>query len=105
MNFEIGRQFIRWGKTDLLNPTDRFAPKDFLNVVNTEFLGVLAARLTYEKGRNTWDAVYVPYFTPSRGPLLNQRWLSCRRSYGGCRCATAISTGQAADRWVCAGPM
>ena len=27
---EIGRQFIRWGKTDILNPTDRFAPKDFI---------------------------------------------------------------------------
>ena len=24
---EIGRQFIRWGKTDILTPTDRFAPQ------------------------------------------------------------------------------
>lgn len=75
LNFEFGRQFIRWGKTDILNPTDRFAPKDFLNVVNTEFLGVLAARLTYERDGNTIDAVYVPVFTPSRSPLLNQRWV------------------------------
>jgi hypothetical protein len=74
LNFEVGRQFIRWGKTDLLNPTDRFAPRDYLNVINTEFLGVLAARLTYEKGSETFDAVYVPAFTPSRSPLLNQRW-------------------------------
>ena len=27
---ELGKQFIRWGKADILNPTDRFAPKDFL---------------------------------------------------------------------------
>ena len=27
---ELGRQFIRWGKADILNPTDRFAPKDYL---------------------------------------------------------------------------
>ena len=75
LNLELGRQFIRWGKTDMLNPTDRFAPKDFLNVVNTEFLGVLASRLTYERGGGTLDLVYVPVFTPSRAPLLNQRWV------------------------------
>ena len=23
---EVGKQFIRWGKADILNPTDRFAP-------------------------------------------------------------------------------
>ena len=72
--FEAGRQFIRWGKADILNPTDRFAPKDFLNVVNTDFLGVVAARATYERGSNTIDLIWQPYFTPSRTPLLNQRW-------------------------------
>jgi len=72
--FEAGRQFIRWGKADILNPTDRFAPKDFLNVVSTDFLGVLAARATYESGNNTVDFVFQPRFTPSRTPLLNQRW-------------------------------
>jgi hypothetical protein len=72
---EIGRQFIRWGKTDILNPTDRFAPKDYLSsVVDTDFLGVSAARVTYESGGNTIDLVWQPWFTPSRTPLLNQRW-------------------------------
>ncbi len=71
---EFGRQFIRWGKTDILNPTDRFAPKDFLSVIDSDFLGVTAARVTYENGGNTIDAVVQPVFTPSRGPLLNQRW-------------------------------
>lgn len=72
---EVGRQYIRWGKTDILNPTDRFAPKDFLSsVVDTDFLGVNAVRLTYESGADTLDAVWQPIFTPSRAPLLNQRW-------------------------------
>ena len=35
---DAGKQFIRWGKTDIVTPTDRFAPRDFLNVVDTEFL-------------------------------------------------------------------
>lgn len=72
---EIGRQFIRWGKADILNPTDRFAPKDFLSsVVDTDFLGVNAVRVTYESGADSIDLVWQPWFTPSRTPLLNQRW-------------------------------
>jgi len=72
---EIGRQLIRWGKTDILNPTDQFAPKDYLSsVVDTDFLGVTAARVTYESGGDTVDLVWQPLFTPSRTPLLNQRW-------------------------------
>lgn len=72
---EVGRQFIRWGKTDILNPTDRFAPKDYLSsVVDTDFLGVNAVRATYESGADTLDVVWQPVFTPSRTPLLNQRW-------------------------------
>jgi hypothetical protein len=72
---ELGRQFIRWGKTDILNPTDRFAPKDYLSsVVDSDFLGVVAARVTVEAGANTVDLVWQPWFTPSRTPLLNQRW-------------------------------
>jgi hypothetical protein len=71
---ELGRQFIRWGKADLLNPTDRFAPRDYLNVLSNEFLGVTAARVTYERGAETLDAVFAPYFTPSRMPLPGQRW-------------------------------
>lgn len=75
VTFEIGKQFIRWGKADILNPLDRFAPRDFLNVVDNEFLGVLAARLTVEKGAHTLDVVLQPRFTPSRTPILNQRWV------------------------------
>lgn len=71
---EMGRQFIRWGKTDILTPTDRFAPKDYLNVVSGDFLGVTAARLTYEAGNDTLDLVWQPWFTPSRIPLIDQRW-------------------------------
>ncbi len=72
---EIGRQFIRWGKTDILTPTDRFAPKDYLgSVVDSDFLGVTAARVTVTKGGDSVDLVWQPWFTPSRTPLLNQRW-------------------------------
>jgi hypothetical protein len=71
---ELGKQFIRWGKTDILAPTDRFAPRDFLTVVDSEFLAVTAARVNFEKGSDTIEAVWSPKLTPSRIPLLNQRW-------------------------------
>jgi hypothetical protein len=71
---EFGKQFIRWGKADILNPTDRFAPKDFLTVTDPDFLAVLAARATYDTGTDSFDFVWQPRFTPSRTPLINQRW-------------------------------
>jgi hypothetical protein len=80
---EFGKQFIRWGKADILNPTDRFAPKDFLTVTDPNFLAVLAARATYDTGSNSFDFVWQPRFTPSRTPLINQRWSVLPQAVGG----------------------
>jgi hypothetical protein len=73
VSLEVGKQFVRWGKTDILNPTDRFAPRDYLAVVDNEFLGVTAARFTVGLQSDTLDLV-AARFTPSRTPLLDQRW-------------------------------
>jgi hypothetical protein len=70
----VGKQFIRWGKADILNPTDRFAPRDFLEVTDDEFLAVIGARGQYERGSHSVDIVWVPTFTPSRTPLIGRRW-------------------------------
>lgn len=69
-----GKQLIRWGKADVLTPTDRFAPRDFLNVVDSDFLPITAARVTYGTQSDTLDVILSPRLTPSRVPLLNQRW-------------------------------
>jgi hypothetical protein len=74
LTVDIGKQFIRWGKTDILNPTDRFAPRDFVNVISTEFLGVSGVRGVLQHGAHTLDVVWLPVFTPSRLPLFTQRW-------------------------------
>jgi len=73
-SLDLGKQFIRWGRADIINPTDRFAPRDFLNVINTDFLPVLGARASVQVGSETFEAVWVPEFTPSRTPLFTQRW-------------------------------
>lgn len=73
---DVGKQFLRWGKTDIVTPTDHVAPRDFLNVVDTEFLAVTGGRLVAQFGAHTFDLVWLPFFTPSRAPLLSQRWTS-----------------------------
>jgi len=74
LTVETGKQLIRWGKTDILNPTDRFAPRDFLNVIDNDFMPITAARVTYGSQSDTIDVVFSPRLTPGRIPLLNQRW-------------------------------
>jgi hypothetical protein len=74
LSLTLGKQFIRWGKTDILNPTDRFAPRDFVEVTDDEFLAVTAARTFYEHGAHSLDVVVVPWFTPSRIPVPGRRW-------------------------------
>jgi hypothetical protein len=74
LTVEAGKQFVRWGKTDVLTPTDRFAPRDYLEVVVNDFLPVTAVRATYERSGRTLDVVWVPRFTPSRLPLADSRW-------------------------------
>jgi hypothetical protein len=71
---EAGKQFVRWGKTDIVVPTDRFAPRDFLTVVDASYLAIAAVRTTVQFKSHTVEAVWSPRFTPSRIPLFDQRW-------------------------------
>ena len=71
---DVGKQFIRWGRADIIYPTDRFAPRDYLNVIDSELLPVIGARASVNRGSETFEAVWVPRLTPSRLPLLDQRW-------------------------------
>lgn len=101
---DLGKQFIRWGKTDILAPTDRFAPRDFLNGVDSELLPVTAVRAAVQFGANTIESVWVPRFTPSRIPLVQQRWAVLPAAPPGVvvteRAPTFPSRPQAGVRWV-----
>jgi hypothetical protein len=71
---DAGKQFIRWARADVLNPTDRFAPRDYLNVIDADFLPVWGVRPSIRLGNETIDIVWVARLTPSRLPLFSQRW-------------------------------
>jgi hypothetical protein len=104
LTFELGKQFIRWGKTDIVTPTGRFPPRDFLTVVDNDFVAVTAARLNYEKGSNTIEAVWSPRLTPSRIPLPDQRWAPPVDSQEKVDVQSSIPGGsQAGLRWNHAG--
>lgn len=104
VTIELGKQFVRWGKTDILSPTDRFAPRDYLAVVDNDFLAVTAGRFTYEKGADTVDVVWSPRFTPSRIPLFDQRWAPVPEGVTVRDTDTAFPGGsQAGVRWSHAG--
>lgn len=74
ISLDLGKQLIRWGRADILSPVDRFAPRDYLNVIDNEFVPVLGARASILAGAETFEIVWLPQMTPSRLPLLGQRW-------------------------------
>jgi hypothetical protein len=72
---DAGKQFVRWGQSDIISPTDYFTPRDYLITATTDVLAVTAARLTVGNDRDALELVYAPRPTPSRAPLLDQRWV------------------------------
>jgi hypothetical protein len=71
-----GKQFIAWGKADAVMPTDHFAPKDYIDLMDPEPLAVTAVRATVAGPADSLDVVFTPRMTPSRVPLLDQRWVN-----------------------------
>jgi len=74
LTIDAGKQFIRWGKADIINPTDRFAPRDFINVVDTEFLAVTGVRAVALHGAETFEQT-VTLYAQHKDQLELLEWL------------------------------
>jgi hypothetical protein len=76
LDLRVGKQTIVWGKTDVVSPTDHFAPRDFTDPLDTddERLGVLAARVRGSAGPLRLEGVLAPVAVASRLPGLRSRW-------------------------------
>lgn len=70
----LGKQIFVWGTADAFNPTDRINPYDYLDVLDSEKLGVYSAVARLGVGPASLTVVVVPFFTPSRLPLPDSRW-------------------------------
>ncbi|MBI4893530.1 MAG: hypothetical protein HY821_23110 [Acidobacteria bacterium] len=72
---ELGKQVIRWGVGDVFSPTDRVSARDLLSPSGADNLGVWAVRAVADTGPHSLELLYLPRFTPSRVPLVGQRWV------------------------------
>src|SRR6266571_38248 len=74
VDVRVGTQEVHWGRADALNPTSNANPYDYTYPFSLRRIGVPAVRVQTERGHTGLDAVWVPFFTPSRLPLLGKRW-------------------------------
>jgi hypothetical protein len=74
LDLRLGKQQIRWGRADGFNPTDNVIPYDFLDTFSDERLAVTALKADAYFGRANIEGVWVPFYTPTRLPILGQRW-------------------------------
>jgi hypothetical protein len=78
LDLRVGKQKIVWGRADGFNPTDNLTPFDYLDLMENERIGVTALRARQYWGSASLDMVWIPTFTPTRLPLLAQRWFPLR---------------------------
>jgi hypothetical protein len=73
LRIRAGKQIYDWSVTDTASPNDNINPRDFIDIIQWERLGVpsLNARIGYDTFA---EFVYVPWFTPSKLPIPDSRW-------------------------------
>ncbi|SER19130.1 hypothetical protein SAMN04488038_11921 [Solimonas aquatica] len=72
LQLAAGWQIIRWGRTEVLNPTDNLAARDYTRLVDSDDaqkLGLPTASLRYNWGPHALQALWQPLFRASRMPL------------------------------------
>jgi hypothetical protein len=74
LDLRVGKQEIRWGRADGFNPTDNLIPYDYLDLFADRRIAVPSIKGDLYVGRNRLESVWIPFYTPTRLPLLGQRW-------------------------------
>lgn len=70
LDLRAGRQRIKWGTADKINPTDVINPYDAEDIWDFgRHLGSEAVDLKYYRNKWRFEAVWVPYFRKARLPL------------------------------------
>jgi len=71
-DLRLGKQFIFWGTTDWINPTDNINPWDYKNIsaeIEDYRIPVNAAKLDIYVGNSRLEGVAVFHFLPNKMPL------------------------------------
>ncbi len=72
VDIRVGQQFIFWGRTDWIMPTDNINPWDYTNItaeIEDYRIPVLAAKIDYYAGPLKIEGVWIPKFLPDRIPV------------------------------------
>ena len=72
VDVRLGKQFIFWGKTDWINPTDNINPWDYENIsseIEDYRLPVTALKTDWYIGPIILEADWMPVFLPDRIPI------------------------------------
>ncbi|QTL98264.1 hypothetical protein GM661_09865 [Iocasia frigidifontis] len=76
-DLRIGKQYIAWGKTDGINPTDNFNPEDLTDPFSEDNkLAVNAVRAKHYQDDWIFDLIWAPLFTAAELPKAGSRWSS-----------------------------
>jgi hypothetical protein len=77
-DLRVGKQQIIYGKAEGVFITDVVSPKDLSEFLLPDFdeirMGVTAAKLSYYMDNNTFEAIWIPVFTPTRMPGAGSIW-------------------------------
>ncbi len=79
-NFDlrVGKQQIVWGKADGVFITDIVSPLNLTEFLLPDFdeirTGIIAAKFDYYIGNGTFEAIFIPQFTPTIKPASNSIW-------------------------------
>lgn len=77
-DFRIGKQIVRWGKTDELSPLDIINPQEYeefvLSKLNDRKIPIFLAKINYYLGGYNLEGVFIPFFKESHIPSFNSDW-------------------------------
>ena len=79
-NFDIriGKQQVVWGKADGVFITDIVSPLNLTEFLLPDFdeirTGVIATKVNYYLGNSTFEAIWIPVFTPTETPPPGSIW-------------------------------
>jgi len=78
IDIRIGKQQVVWGKADGVFITDVVSPLNLTEFLLPDFdeirTGVIAAKFDYYVGNSTFEAIWIPQFTPTTRPDQNSMW-------------------------------
>ena len=74
----VGQQVVRWGKTDIVSPTDAVNPYDTRRLVDMELghekVPLPMAKVDFTRGAVHVEGIFVPFFRPARVDVVGGDW-------------------------------